>query len=547
MNSDFIDNREQAPASEPPRSMAKAKPQLELPGDNRLISNFAHELGIYMRDGGVFVRNGEVVIYDEATARINPVQPQFLRSLVEQYCEPFYYNSSNSSRIRVRRSMSIDDARAAIIAPQFLKQLRELNRVNYCRQPVKRNDGRIALLPPGYDTPTGTLTIETVTFEENMDLETAKGVFTELLSEFCFTDPKRSIAVAVAGVIGFFAAGLLPVGSLRPVFVVLANGEGAGKTMLVKVMVFPTFGTVPIGTRPEREEEFEKVLLTQVREGKSLLFLDNLRGHLASSRLEAFVSSEQWSGRVLGRSESYVGQNLSTVFVTGNGLTLSPDTRRRSLIVELHLAVERAEDRVFSQRLDDEKLRSLRPKILAAAWALVRAWEAAGRPSCNREHSAFPAWGEIIGGIVESAGFGCCLETPVTIAGLDQDGDDMRRLVEAMAESSSSRTLTVKFNDLVRMACRLGCFEHVLGDDDQTGNGLDLDVKLSPSQRSKLGRHLQRYNKRQISGYRFVITDKGHARRFSVIPINSTQGLVQGETSEPHLAEMDDLYDVQEP
>ena len=46
-------------------------------------------------------------------------------------------------------------------------------------------------------------------------------------------------------------------------------------------------------------------------------------------------------------------ENLMTVFVTGNGCTVSPDMRRRSLFVKLFMEDECAEDRKFKRVLDD--------------------------------------------------------------------------------------------------------------------------------------------------------------------------------------------------
>ena len=109
-----------------------------------------------------------------------------------------------------------------------------------------------------------------------------------------------------------------------------------------------------------------------------------------------------------------------TVFVTGNGCTVSPDMRRRSLFVELFMEDERAEDRKFQRVLDDAVLLALRPRIIAALWALVREWDAAGRLKPSKSHAAFPRWAEVICGIVEFAGFGCPLETaeiPTTVLG----------------------------------------------------------------------------------------------------------------------------------
>src|SRR5207247_8311503 len=169
----------------------------------------------------------------------------------------------------------------------------------------------------------------------------------------------------------------------------------------------------------------------------------NCKKHLDSSYLEAFVTAVQWNGRILGVSKSFCGENNVTVFVTGNGCTVSPDLRRRSLFVELFMKEERAEDRKFRRTLDDGILLALRTDILAALWALVREWDAAGRPRTSRTHSSFPRWAEIVGGIVEFAEYGCPLESAEIQSAADTDGADMRELAKLLDATP------VKFDELV--------------------------------------------------------------------------------------------------
>jgi hypothetical protein len=278
--------------------------------------------------------------------------------------------------------------------------------------------------------------------------------------------------------------------------------------------------------------------LTAVREAKTVIFFDNLKGHLSSESLEAFLSASVFEGRKLGVNESIIAPNLATVFITGNGLTVSPDMRRRSLFVELHLAEERAEDKVFKRTLDDPTLLELRPKVLAALWALVKHWDTQGRPTPLRSHSAFPSWANIIGGIVEAAGFGCPLERVNVAAAADPDGDDMRSLVSAMAQRLPPQGRRAgktewSFGELLKLAQDTGLFENILG---TAGDNVEIEddesVKstfgwqrdgVGRKEKSTLARVLVRYDRRLVSGedrrpYRFVVEGKGHARRYAIEP-----------------------------
>src|SRR5208283_93477 len=109
-----------------------------------------------------------------------------------------------------------------------------------------------------------------------------------------------------------------------------------------------------------------KMLLTAVMEARPVILFDNIKGHLSSAALEAFLTARHIEGRILGVSENFRGENNATVLITGNHCTVSPDMRRRSLFCELFLEAERAEDRVFRQNLEVPLLLKRRSEILTA-------------------------------------------------------------------------------------------------------------------------------------------------------------------------------------
>jgi len=336
--------------------------------------------------------------------------------------------------------MSESDAKGVLSSQQFIDKLPKLERIATARLPVMRQDGRIELLSAGYDRESLTLTIPQCNFDENLSLSAAITTIDELLSEFPFKGARRSKAVAVSAIVSLFAVGLLPKEALRPVFIYLANAEGVGKTLLAKCAISPAHGLVKTDGDLKDKTETAKELLAAVIEARPYILFDNCKGYLDSPYLEAFVNAPVWSGRILGVSKMFAGENLVTVFVTGNGCTMSPDMRRRSLFVELFMENARAEDRDFRRILDDRELIAMRPKMLAALWALVREWDVAGRPKATRPHSSFPRWADTIGGIVEFAGYGCPLESPEIENAADIDGTDMRELVKLFGDAQP-RTL----------------------------------------------------------------------------------------------------------
>lgn len=475
------------------------RPKIRLPGDDRLLSDFSSEVGAILSPKEVYIRNGEIVMLDGSELRL--VTPQMFRTLVERHCICYRQRTHKEQTYQIGLTMRDDDARGVLASPQFVAQLRRVRRLNSCRQPIQRTDGKMILLPVGYYAPSQTLTLPGVEYVEEMALTEAVEAVNDLLGEFVFTDA-RSKAVAVAALVGLYAAQLLPEGALRPCFIVTKNAEGAGATTLVMCSVVPVLGVFPTGVKADDDAETRKALTAAVREAKQVILLDNQRSRLASAALEAFLSSPQWCDRVLGENSTFTGPNIATVFASANGCTVNPDMRRRSLFIELHLDVERAEDRQFRRPLDLPTLLSMRPSILGALWALVRHWDTQGRPAPTRSHSAFASWAKIVGGIVEAAGFSCPLETATVAAVADTDGEDMQGLIAVM---EVERRYT--FAEIVEVCQANGCFEGLVG---ETGD------ELKNASRVAMSRLLLRYECRLVGERRFQIEGKGHARRYHV-------------------------------
>jgi putative DNA primase/helicase len=481
-------------------ALVDLRPKVRLPGDNWLLSQTATELGEYLAEELLFVCNDEIVTLDAGELR--PITAQTFRTFVERYVVCYRKCKAGDNTFDVGITMSNSDANGIMASSQFTERLRHLSRVNSCRLPILRDSGELELLPEGYDAASKILTTSSVTYKEDLPLNVAVETINDLFSEFVFADGDRSKAVAVAALVGLYGTHLPPDGSLRPCFIVTKNAEGAGATTLVACAVVPILGMLPTGVASSDEEEMRKMLTSRMREARPVVVLDNQKTRLSSSALESFLTSPTWSDRKLGVNETVTCPNIATVFVTANGCTISPDMRRRSLIVELHLEVERAEDRQFRRPLDIPTLLALRSMILAACWSLVRHWHRQGQPPPSRTHSAFPPWASIVGGIVQAAGFACPLDPANVAITADDDGDAMRRLVEAMEPGRK-----YAFPEIVAFCQANDCFVALVG---------AQDTEMTNGCRVTLAKILGRYDNRQVSHVRFLIEGTGHKRRYHV-------------------------------
>jgi hypothetical protein len=445
------------------------------PADNRLTSEFVEELAPILADKEFFQRNDRIVTIkrilrkdrrgkERLVESIVELTPFSFVTLIEKHCTPFCLRQRENASgkkflIQIKKSITPKTAQLVLGSMDFVDGFREIQECVDLRLPVRSGE-TIKLSKPGYDPASQIFTSrDAPLIDENLPATEATEFLRSLLAEFCFRkqhvpddkepDPEweRSMSVAIAGMLTLFCTYLFEPLTLRPAFLVTANAEGAGKTLLISFAIVTRLGYVPTGCAPEDEAEMRKVLDSAIRDGSPILFLDNIKGHLNSGELEAAITSTKRRGRLLGSNRQFEAENQTTVFITGNNATFSPDLRRRVLAIELFLSEAKAEDRIIEHPLDENRLMALRPKILSALWSLVRSWHEAGEPKPEIEHNTFRSWSHVVGGILEHAGFSSPCLPSVIAAGGDTQTRDMEKLVKAMNPAHE-----YKFGELVELA-----------------------------------------------------------------------------------------------
>ena len=164
-----------------------------------------------------------------------------------------------------------------------------------------------------------------------------------------------------------------------PAFCFDAPAAGSGKTLLalcIQVLCGVEASIIP---QCKDDDELRKRLLSVLRAGGAFVHLDNLRGELLSSTLEAFLTSPSYTDRVLGSSQVITLPTTVTVLITANNLQLRGDLFRRMLTCRIDAKTEEPERRSF--RLEPEQFcKEHRQGLVAAALTLVRSFIVAGRP-----------------------------------------------------------------------------------------------------------------------------------------------------------------------
>jgi hypothetical protein len=341
------------------------------------------------------------------------------------------------------------------------------------------------------------------------DLATAVAFLRELLSNFPFADwyeeelddgskvrQSRSMAVQVAAMLTLFCKRLVPKGTSRMGFIYDANSPRSGKTLLAKIAIIPIHGAFRAQTWNPKDEELRKVIDSEVLSASSYICFDNVRGYLSSQVVEALMTTSEWTGRVLGRSQMFTVVNNMTVFITGNQCLVQPDIGHRCLRCELHMDMNDVQDREVPAVIDDYWLaqKENRVNVLSALWTIVKEWDKAGRPRASdygfKTYVGFERWGEIIGGLVAFAGFGNCLERPAEREfGGAQEGKAVKDLISlAMERDQVSSRVMLSFQDVVNICHENGLFDWMLD-----GKIVGDNYEVSSRTRSTFGLMLARY------------------------------------------------------
>ena len=261
---------------------------------------------------------------------------------------------------------------------------------------------------------------------------------------------------------------------------------------------------------PEKKNdaEIKKFLGSVAAAGKSYVIFDNWKGDVESSALEAFITSNVWSDRTLGKSELFTAEKSCLIFVTGNSAKVSPDMRRRSILVHIFVEEVRTEARHIARRIDEEDVMAGRAEILSCLWAMVRDWHAKGMPKASVDHGSFGKWGHVVGAIVEIA-TGVC---PLVQAA--DDGDDVlsafERLLDFVMEGNDQKEVRIDPSVLLDEARELGGF-------DRIGENEPTEPSELRAERVWFGNLCKRFVGSKFARFRFNVTAGARQHRRYIV------------------------------
>jgi hypothetical protein len=262
--------------------------------------------------------------------------------------------------------------------------------------PTLRSDGSL-LTDNGYDAATG-LYLESALGVLAMPPPTREAaeaglkLLTDLFAEFSFVAPLDR-TVALAGLLTALVRGSLPT---SPMFLVRAHTPGTGKSYLVDCISAIAAGRAcPVITASWSEEEIEKRLGAILLSGAAISSIDNCTRDLGGETLCQLTERPLVQIRILGRSETPECECHTTVFATGNNVSLKGDLIRRGLLCNLDTLAERPELRAFQHDPLRQVLKS-REAYVAAALTIMRAYLAAGAPQVCDALGSYSEWSRMV-------------------------------------------------------------------------------------------------------------------------------------------------------
>ncbi len=382
------------------------------------IAALAHHREVYQR-GGALVH----VVCDESplrgvtrpktAPRIVPMQPATLRE----------YLSSSADWLQPRKDeppkkVSVPkNAVAAIHARGAWKGVRSLEAVIDC--PVLRPDGTV-VDARGYDARTGLLYAPTQDFSRvpshptRDDAKVACAKLADLFVDF----PFRSEAHRAAAI----AALLTPLATYafsgpKPLFLFDANVAGAGKGKCVSIISEIVQGRPMAVMAPtDDDEEARKRIMAIALSGEPLTLIDNIEGRLGGAAMDAAITGQEVSDRILGSTAMVRMPLITTWFATGNNVQLKGDMQRRVVHVRLESPEAHPEDRKgFKHPNVEQYAREHRNELVIAALTVLRAWRISGDTIDLKPWGSFAGWSDLVRGALVWCGYADPGETRVEL------------------------------------------------------------------------------------------------------------------------------------
>lgn len=248
---------------------------------------------------------------------------------------------------------------------------------------------------PSYAAEIEAAVIVGTTIERVPSAQEGLAILEDLISEISFaTDADRSVALAaiLTPVVRTAIPGPIPM------IIIESNTPGGGKSMLADVAAIIATGRNAGMMPPTRDEETEKRITSYLRRGDRVICIDNVdqKSPLGGAALDALLTSETWTGRVLGRSDMVSCRNRALWMATGNNIRLEGDLPRRVIRCYIDPKTEKPEEREFQKVKPSIRAMENRSYYLAAALGVIQGYLRYGKEPKLPNFGSFEGWSKVV-------------------------------------------------------------------------------------------------------------------------------------------------------
>lgn len=293
-----------------------------------------------------------------------------------------------------------------------------------------------------------------------VSVEWAKIILEKLFAEFDFADDdttRMSRIHAYARLLTPYCQGLMGWRKRSPLWIFTADKPRAGKDYLAMLTPLVHSHWAVQDAPLESDDEVKRRITAALASGRRFMHFANCRKELDHPSLEAAITSEFWSDRIIRSSNEVTVPNEIIFSLSYNGkLPITADLVARSRQIRLvgkpgnvnaheykkanlHDLVTRYE---APNKEDGEKPNSVdsqtrlcRRNILGALEALIKNWAEQNCPH-GPTFTSYPEWSQVVGGIMTANDLGdpCQEDTDLTAATADDWMDDFIKLAGAFCE-----------------------------------------------------------------------------------------------------------------
>lgn len=190
-----------------------------------------------------------------------------------------------------------------------------------------------------------------------------------------------------------------------PLILFDSTTRGSGKSLLADLTSMIATGRKSVVQPYVDETEFEKRVTALLQMGLRTILIDNIDKPFGGATLDALLTADMWTGRVLGETKMIKFRSRAHWMATGNNIQIKGDLDRRALRCYIAPGMERPEERRSANyKYPNIKAHVLkyRRQYVQDILTFVKAYMDAGcpRPESLKELGSFEEWSRVVRGAV---------------------------------------------------------------------------------------------------------------------------------------------------